>query len=68
MSDQLFYERRHAGARTSSKLRGWVAVTFLRARQFELEEAEPKYRLFRAEAIALVRNRIREVGCEDGAN
>ena len=68
MSDQLFYGRRHAGARTSSKLRGWVAVTFLGAGPFELEGAEPKYRLFRAEAIALVRNRIMEVGCEGEAN
>ena len=49
-------------------LGGWVAVTFLGARPFELEEAEPKYRLFRAEAIALVRNRIMEVGCEGEAN
>ena len=49
-------------------LGGWVAVTFLGAGPFELEEAEPKYRLFRAEAIASKRNRIMEVGCEGEVN
>ena len=52
----------------SSKPGDLVTVKFLVAVPFELEEAEPKYRLFRAEAIASKRNRIMEVGCEGEVN